>query len=151
LQADGRWFSVRKSFEIPSPGTLVAAEYTRLLDEIDRLADRLDCQFRVPLTSFRFGWDPIAGLLLIVGDITMAIIAYRIVAAAERLGADQSVLRRMKRNVLIDLSLGLIPFVGVIFDAAFKANVRNVALLMNEISRRRLQPSQEYGNDRGVN
>jgi hypothetical protein len=81
----------------------------------------------------------------------MAIIAYRIVAAAERLGADQSVLRRMKRNVLIDLSLGLIPFVGVIFDAAFKANVRNVALLMNEISRRRLQPSQEYGNDRGVN
>jgi hypothetical protein len=142
-------FGVYKSFEIPVSDSLVPPEYTTLLDEIDRLADRLDCQFRVPLTSFRFGWDPIAGVLPIVGDVAMAIVAYRIVQAADRLGADRSILRRMKQNVLIDLSFGLIPFAGVILDAAFKANLRNVALLMDEIRRRRLQPSQPE-NERGA-
>jgi hypothetical protein len=123
---------------MPVSGSLVAPEYTRLLDEIDRLADRLDRQFRIPLTSFRFGWDPIAGLIPVVGDIAMAIVAYRIVAVAERLGADGSTLWHMKRNVLIDLSFGLIPFVGIVLDAVFKANVRNVAVLMDEIRSHRL-------------
>ena len=35
----------------------------------------------------------------------------------------------MAANVLLDTTVGAIPFVGDAFDATFKANTRNVALL----------------------
>jgi hypothetical protein len=35
----------------------------------------------------------------------------------------------MMGNVLIETAIGSIPFAGDVFDAAFKANARNLALL----------------------
>ena len=32
-------------------------------------------------------------------------------------------------NIIIDFIVGLIPFLGVIFDVAFKANLRNIKIL----------------------
>jgi hypothetical protein len=36
---------------------------------------------------------------------------------------------RMTWNVLVELFVGAIPFLGDIFDAAYKANVRNLKIM----------------------
>jgi hypothetical protein len=48
---------------------------------------------------------------------------------AARLGAPPTVLFRLLGNVALDAAAGAIPFVGDLFDAGFKANVRNVRVL----------------------
>jgi uncharacterized membrane protein len=52
-----------------------------------------------------------------------------ILGEAARLGASASVLARMTFNIAIEGVVGLIPFAGDVFDAAWKANQRNVRLL----------------------
>jgi hypothetical protein len=124
-------------YKIPRTDEPVAAEYARLLDEIDRLADRLDRQFRIPLTRVRFGWDPVIGFIPVAGDLVTAVLALRIIAAARRLGADKALLRRMAGNSALDIAVGLIPVIGTLFDVVYRSNVRNVELLMAEIRRQR--------------
>jgi hypothetical protein len=52
-----------------------------------------------------------------------------IILQAARLGAPPSLLARMGWNLLVDLAVGAIPLLGDLFDAGFKANMRNLALL----------------------
>jgi hypothetical protein len=48
---------------------------------------------------------------------------------ARQLGAPASVQARMLMNLAIDGVVGLVPFLGDLFDFAFKAHSRNAALL----------------------
>jgi hypothetical protein len=41
----------------------------------------------------------------------------------------KTVAMRMMANVLLDVAIGTIPFLGDLFDVGFKANTRNVKLL----------------------
>lgn len=125
------------SFTIPPAGEEVPREYTALLDEIDQLAERLDRQFQIPLTRVRFGWDPIIGFVPIAGDVVTAVLAVRIILSARRLGANRSLLRRMAANTAIDAAFGLIPIAGTVFDVFYRANARNVELLMENIRKER--------------
>jgi hypothetical protein len=93
------------------------------------LAHLLDTAFRVPGTRFRFGVDPLLGLLPGLGDVLGGFLAGYILYIGVRVGAPRSVLLRMFSNVAIDTFLGVIPLVGNLFDAGWKANTRNVALL----------------------
>ena len=52
-----------------------------------------------------------------------------ILSEASRLGAPKPVLMRMAFNIGIEGVVGIVPFAGDLFDAAFKANQRNVRLL----------------------
>ena len=52
-----------------------------------------------------------------------------IVAEAAALGASRAVLARMALNIAIEGIAGMVPLAGDIFDAAWKANQRNVRLL----------------------
>jgi hypothetical protein len=125
------------TFTIPSASEDVPREYTELLDEIDRLAERLDRQFQIPMTRVRFGWDPVIGFIPIAGDIVTVALALKIILAARKLGADRALLRRMAANTAIDATFGLIPIAGTVFDLFYRANVRNVALLMEAIRTQR--------------
>jgi hypothetical protein len=58
-----------------------------------------------------------------------------ILGEAARLGASRSVLARMAFNIAIEGVVGLIPFAGDVFDAAWKANQRNVRLLDEWLAR----------------
>lgn len=58
----------------------------------------------------------------------MLLSAY-IVGEAARLGASRGVLARMVFNVAVEGVAGLVPLAGDVFDAAWKANQRNVRLL----------------------
>ena len=84
----------------------------------------------IPLPDgFRIGVDALIGLIPGLGDAAGALISAYIVNEARSLGAPRSVLLRMMGNVMIETVIGSIPVAGDLFDAAFKANSRNLALL----------------------
>jgi hypothetical protein len=94
-----------------------------------RLAWWLDSSIPVPGTRFRFGLDALIGLVPGVGDVVGLAISSYIVAQAARLGAPRALLARMATNIGIETIVGAVPLLGDLFDAAWKANQRNVRLL----------------------
>ncbi|MEQ8332012.1 DUF4112 domain-containing protein [Nisaea sp.] len=111
-----------------------AIELDREIERLDTLADWMDSRFRVPGTDFRFGLDAVAGLVPGVGDGATALLSLYIVIQARRMGAPLSLRIRMTGNVIADLLIGSIPLVGDVFDAGFKVNRRNVALLRKHLA-----------------
>jgi hypothetical protein len=102
---------------------------TRRIELLRRWSRLMDSAYSVPGTSFRFGWDPIVGLVPGVGDVATASFAVTLLYHAYRLGVPRVVLARMMLNVLIDLAAGLVPVVGDLADIAWKSNSLNLALL----------------------
>jgi uncharacterized protein DUF4112 len=99
------------------------------LGRLRALARLMDEAVRVPGTNVRLGLDALIGLIPGLGDISGGITTSYFILAAQKLGAPNSVLARMVWNVLVDVVFGSIPFLGDVFDVAYKANVRNVRLL----------------------
>jgi hypothetical protein len=98
------------------------------LEQVRRLSRFLDTSIPLP-GGMRVGWDAVLGLVPGFGDGAGALLSSYIVVQAARLGASRSVLLRMVGNVGVEAMVGAVPFLGDLFDAAFKANVRNVRLL----------------------
>lgn len=94
-----------------------------------RLAWLLDNSIPLPGTRLRIGIDAIFGLVPGLGDALGVLLSSYIVREAARLGAPPSVLAHMAFNVAIEGIVGIVPFLGDVFDAAWKANQRNYALL----------------------
>jgi len=103
--------------------------YPDPLRNIRALSKLMDAQFRIPGTSIRFGVDGVIGLIPGVGDFISFLISSYIVSMAVNKGASGFVVARMLVNIVIDALVGAIPFLGDIFDVAFKANQRNMQLL----------------------
>ena len=53
----------------------------------------------------------------------------------KKLGVPKLVLGRMVANTAIDTALGSIPFVGDMFDVAYRSNSKNVALLRRHLEK----------------
>jgi hypothetical protein len=64
-----------------------------------------------------------------LGDLAGVLLSSTILVEAARLGASRAVLARMAFNIALEGLVGLIPLAGDVFDAAWKANQRNVRLL----------------------
>jgi hypothetical protein len=97
---------------------------------LERLAWLMDRAFTIPGTNIKCGLDAILGLLPIGGDALTGIIQSGIVLlAVHHYHVPKAIAVRMAGNVLLDTLVGAIPFVGDVFDVAFKANTRNIALL----------------------
>lgn len=92
------------------------------------LAWWLDSSIRLP-GGWRIGADAILGLVPFLGDALGVLLSAYIVLQAARLHAPWSVLLRMMLNVAVEGLTGLVPLAGDVFDAAWKANLRNVKLL----------------------
>jgi Domain of unknown function (DUF4112) len=108
-----------------------APEYSRLvrLDSLRRWAVILDSLFRVPGTSIRFGLDAIVGLIPGVGDVASPVYTALILIEGLRRRVPAVVQARMVLNTSLDMVVGLIPLLGDIADVAWKANLKNLALL----------------------
>lgn len=100
---------------------------------VDALAHLLDNSIPVPGTGMRFGLDAVIGLVPGVGDAAGAVLSGWIVLEGARLGAGFTVIVRMLLNIAIETVVGAIPFLGDLFDAGWKANVRNIRLLHRAI------------------
>jgi hypothetical protein len=98
------------------------------MQRLRSLAWLLDDSIPLP-GGFRVGLDALIGLIPGLGDALGALVSAYILNEARRLGAPRSVLMRMTGNVLLETVVGAVPFAGDLFDAAFKANMRNLALL----------------------
>ena len=114
-----------------TPAVPGAADAKRQIDDLARL---LDSQFRIPGTNRRFGIDGVLGLVPGVGDTAGLLLSASVIVKAIGLGARGATVARMVMNVVVDAVVGSVPVLGWVFDFAFKANNRNVALLERHAS-----------------
>jgi hypothetical protein len=95
---------------------------------IGRVTHALDELVAVPGTSIRVGLDPVIGLIPVVGDAVAAVVGVWVIGEAARFGIPRLVLGRMAVNLVVDLAIGAIPFLGDLFDFAFRSNSANLEL-----------------------
>lgn len=105
----------------------------RALERVRTVSSWMDTRYRVPGTSYRFGLDPIISLLPVVGDTASLLISVYPILEAKRAGVRRRTLAKMLANLGLDWLVGLIPLIGVIPDAWYKANTRNLKLLEKEL------------------
>jgi len=94
-----------------------------------RLAWLLDAALRLPGTRVRVGLNGLIGFTPVLGDVLMGAFSLYIVFEAAQLGLPREKLARMLANVAIEVVAGSVPVLGDLFDAGFKANLRNLAIL----------------------
>jgi hypothetical protein len=105
------------------------ARHDRALVALRKWAVLLDSAFQVPGTRMRIGLDPIVGLLPGAGDLVTGFFSVMILVHSVRLRIPKVVIARMVLNTGLDLLVGAVPLLGDLFDATFKANLRNMRLL----------------------
>jgi hypothetical protein len=85
--------------------------------------------FRVPGTDFRFGLEPLLGLLPGAGDVAGLAVGIPLVVTAVRRRLPWKVVLVMIVNLLLDATVGAVPVVGDAFDFLWKAQRKNLRLL----------------------
>lgn len=101
-----------------------------LLQKIKKRAHYLDKGFYV--CGLRFGWTFFIGLVPGLGDLTDAVLNYMLVVKPVRKELDEApewLVRQMLFNNAVSAGIGLVPIVGDIALAAWRANSRNAKLL----------------------
>lgn len=96
---------------------------------LERLSWLMDDLVRIPGLGWRFGLDAIIGLIPGFGDTATSLVSFYILVAAVRYRVPKITLLRMGLNIALDYVLGSLPLVGDLFDAWWKSNQMNVALL----------------------
>lgn len=91
----------------------------------------LDLKFKV--FGIRFGIDPLLNIIPGFGNILTTATSCYLFWIAFRLNVPLFVYIRMAGNIVLDYIFGYFPYIGIVFDLLFRANVRNVALLENFI------------------
>ncbi len=112
---------------------------------VDKITHLMDSRFRIPGTKFRFGLDPILGLVPGLGDATSLAVSGALIYNMARHGASRKLVILMAGNVLLDAVVGSIPVIGNIFDFFSKANERNIRLLKGHY-----QEGKHQGSGKGV-
>jgi len=97
--------------------------------ELELLSRWMDNQFRIPVINWRFGLNAIIDLIPGIGDTATSLVALYVLASAVRYRVPKITLLRMGLNIAIYFIGGLLPFVGDLFDAWWKPNIRNLNLL----------------------
>jgi hypothetical protein len=124
----------------PLEGELLEAEGPRFdsreghLEMLRLLSRWMDTAFVVPGVGWRFGLDPIIGLVPVLGDVVTSFISLYILAVAQQYQIPTSTKLRMGLNIAADYMIGAVPLVGNLFDFAWKANDQNLKLLERSIA-----------------
>ena len=82
-----------------------------------------------------------------LGDVIDGLLSMSLIKTASKVsgGLDPGYRNRMVRNIIIEVSIGLIPLLGDFIDTFFQANTRNVVLLEAMLTARvkKLQDSEK--------
>ena len=130
-EKDQVWRSPRRRYERVDRDEMDAA-YAR----VEALARIMDSIVVIPGTTVRIGVDALLGLIPVVGDVVSQAISSYIIWEARRMGVSRLTMARMVGNSLVDMAVGAVPLVGDAFDVAFRANLKNLALLKADLERR---------------
>jgi hypothetical protein len=117
-----------QEFKLASQG-LDPGRSVTIDESLERLSWLMDDLIRVPGLGWRFGLDAIVGLIPGFGDTVTSLVSFYILVAAVRYRVPKVTLLRMGMNIGIDYLVGSLPLVGDLFDAWWKSNQMNVALL----------------------
>lgn len=112
---------------------------------VEKISRLMDSQFKIPGTNFKFGLDPIIGFIPFAGDASTFAISSALILYMIKNGASRKVIILMILNLVIDTIIGGIPIIGVIFDAYYKANNRNIRLL-----KRHYEEGKYQGSGKGL-
>jgi len=118
-----------RTISVDATGKILSVEQQETQRRLNWLAWLLDSSIRLPGTRLTIGLDPLIGIFPVIGDLIGVLLSSYIIGEAARLGAPKIVLARMAFNVGIEGLAGIVPLAGDVFDAAWKANQRNVQLL----------------------
>lgn len=113
------------------------------LKRIRKIAKLLDTAIGIPGTKFRIGLDPILGLIPGGGDLITAGISAYMIFLATRFGLEKSDISKMIKNIILETAVGTVPIAGDIFDAYFKANMRNLEILEQHLAKNDVLPVEE--------
>lgn len=115
-------------------GTAFTTEAARRARRVRALGWLLDNSIPIPGTGRRIGLDAVIGLVPGIGDLAGGVLSGYIILEAARAQVPTLTLVRMLGNVGIDTLVGVVPAVGDLFDAAWKANTKNVVLLEGHLA-----------------
>ena len=118
---------------VPS-GAITGNDVASRTNRVRVLAKLLDSSISIPGTNWKLGLDPIIGLIPGIGDLIGAVMSGYIILEAVRADVPAVTLVRMLVNVGVDTLLGAVPALGDVFDAAWKSNTMNVALLERHVA-----------------
>jgi hypothetical protein len=102
---------------------------------ISLLAHVLDSAITIPGTNRTIGIDPLLGLIPVIGDAVSAALSSYIVWEAKQLGIPRWKLARMIGNIAADTAVGAVPLIGDLFDMGFKANKRNLRIVLDHLEK----------------
>jgi hypothetical protein len=95
----------------------------------------MDSAVTIPILG-KVGLDAVLSLVPGVGSLAGTAFALTLVARTLRYGPPPVLVSKMLANVLVDLILGALPFLGFFADMWFKANDRNAQLMREFLNSR---------------
>ena len=119
------------------------------LKRIERFAVLTDSCFRIPFTQIRFGLDAVIGLVPVIGEAIGFILSMYLIIESFKLRLPLLLKLKMLGNAALDFVIGIVPFIGDIGDVAFKANIRNMNILLTYVNgeyERRYNPPSNSNN-----
>jgi hypothetical protein len=96
---------------------------------IEFVSRLLDTFFVVPGTRIRFGFEPIIGLIPILGDQATSLMSAALLYRSVQHRLPKIALVRMALNILINGVIGMVPLLGDLFVLWYKPNIRNFRIL----------------------
>lgn len=97
----------------------------------ENIAYLLDNKFKIG--PFRFGIDPILGLLPGIGDAIPLVMSMYLIVIAVQHNVTQSTIAKMIFYTVADFIIGSVPIFGDVTDFFFKASTKNLELLKEEL------------------
>lgn len=125
----------------PAAGPILPVIYAEIAQfpshkHLSHLSRWLDDWIPVPGTNWRIGLDGLIGLIPGVGDTVTFLVSGVVLAAAVRHRLPIGVILRMLGNLGVDLVVGAVPVAGDLFDFAWKANRKNLQLIIRHLETR---------------
>ncbi|KAF3886292.1 MULTISPECIES: DUF4112 domain-containing protein [Nostocales] len=111
-----------------------SAKRIATLNRIRRLSRLMDTSLRIPGIGFRIGLDPIIGLIPGAGDLISTGFSAYIIFLATRFNLPSKDLAQMIFNIALEGVVGTVPLIGDLFDAFYKSNIRNLAILEKHLT-----------------
>lgn len=124
---------------------MAPGEIDQAVMRVEALAKLMDSAFVLPGTGIRLGLDAFIGLVPVLGDLVSTVVSSYIIWEAKNLGVSKFTMARMVGNTAIDAVVGIVPLAGDAFDVAFRANMRNLALLKKHLEKNGYQTSSAQG------